>query len=98
MAALGEHERARDWARRALLLDPDNLLGRYNIACALAHDLGDHEGAIEALRPYFENTSSTTEVRHVEVDPDLDSLREDPRFIAMLASAKQRLGMAEAAG
>jgi adenylate cyclase len=97
LAALGEQERARDWARRALLLDPDNLLGRYNIACALAHDLGDREGAIEALQPYFENTGSTTEVRHLEVDPDLDSIRDDPRFKAMLASAKQRLGMAEAA-
>jgi adenylate cyclase len=97
LAALGDQERARDWARRALLLDPDNLLGRYNIACALAHDLGDREGAIEALQPYFENTGSTTEVRHLEVDPDLDSIRDDPRFKTMLASAKQRLGMAEAA-
>jgi adenylate cyclase len=97
LAVLGEHERARDWARRALLLDPDNLLGRYNIACALAHDLNDPEGALDALRPYFECTSSTTEIRHVEADPDLDSIRNDPRFQDMLASAKQRLGMAEAA-
>ena len=97
LAALGEDERARDWARRALLLDPDNLLGRYNIACALAHDLDDPEGAIEALRPYFEVTSSTTEIRHAEADPDLDSIRDDPRFKAMLAAAKERLGMVEAA-
>jgi adenylate cyclase len=97
LAALGEQERARDWARRALLLDPDNLLGRYNIACALAHDLDDPEGALEALVPYFELTSSTTEIRHAEADPDLDGIRQDPRFKTMLASAKQRLGMAEAA-
>jgi len=97
LAALGETERAREWSRRALLLDPDNLLGRYNIACALAHDLDDPEGALTALTPYFENTSSTTEIRHLEVDPDLNSIRSDPRFIAMLASAKQRLGMVEAA-
>jgi adenylate cyclase len=97
LAALGEHERARDWAQRALLLEPDNLLGRYNIACALAHELGDPEGAMQALQPYFEFTSSTTEIRHMEVDPDLDSIRDDPRFKAMLADAKQRLGMVEAA-
>jgi adenylate cyclase len=95
LAAMGDHERARDWARRALLLEPDNLLGRYNIACALAHELGDPEGALQALQPYFEFTSSTTEIRHVEVDPDLDPIRDDPRFKSMLASAKQRLGMAE---
>jgi adenylate cyclase len=97
LAALGDLERARDWARRALLLDPDNLLGRYNVACALAHELGDREGAINALQPYFELTSSTTEIRHAEVDPDLNSIRSDARFVEMLASAKQRLGMAAAA-
>jgi adenylate cyclase len=97
LAALGELERAREWSRRALLLDPDNLLGRYNIACALAHDLDDPEGALVALGPYFQNTSSTTEIRHLEVDPDLDSIRSDPRFVAMLSDAKQRLGMTEAA-
>ena len=59
--------------------------------------LDDPEGALAALPPYFENTSSTTEIRHLEVDPDLDSIRRDPRLIAMLASAKQRLGMVEAA-
>jgi adenylate cyclase len=97
LAALGDHERARDWAKRALLLEPDNLLGRYNVACALAHELGDPEGAIQALQPYFELTSSTTEIRHAEVDPDLDSVRNDTRFIEMLAAARQRLGMAAAA-
>ena len=97
LAALGEQERARDWARRALLLDPDNLLGRYNIACALVHDLDDAEGGIEALQPYFELTSSTTEIRHAEADPDLDPIRDDPRFKQMLAAAKKRLRIQEAA-
>jgi len=97
LAALGEQERARDWARRALLLDPDNLLGRYNIACALAHDLDDPEAAIEALEPYFELTSSTTEIRHADVDPDLDPIRDDPRFKQMLATAKRRLRIEETA-
>jgi adenylate cyclase len=97
LGVLGEEDRARDWIRRALLLDPDNLLGRYNIACVLAADLDDGEGALHALQPYFENTSSTTEIRHLEVDPDLDPIRENPRFKEMLASAKQRLGMAAAA-
>ena len=95
LGALGEEDRAREWIRRALMLDPENLLGRYNIACVLASDLEDHDGAIEALKPYFERTSSTTEIRHLEADPDLDPIRQDPRFKDMLAGAKQRLGMAE---
>ena len=97
LAVLGERERAKDWVRRALLLDPDNLMGRYNIACALAQDLNDFEGAIDALEPYFECTSSPTEVRHAEADPDLEPIRADPRFGNMVAAAKKRLGITVAA-
>ena len=35
--------------------------------------------------------AETTEIRHLEADPDLDSIRDDSRFKTMLASAKQRL-------
>lgn len=96
LGALGEQDRAREWIRRALMLDPDNLLGRYNIACVLVSDLADHDGAIDALKPYFERTNSTTEIRHVEADPDLEPIRNDPRFTKMLASAKERLGLTTA--
>ena len=93
---LGEEDRAREWIRRALLLDPDNLNMRYNIACTLVVDFGDEEEAIETLEPFFERINSTVWVRHVDADPDLDAIRDDPRFQAMLVSTKQRLGMAEA--
>lgn len=36
-------------------------------------------------------------IRHLEIGPDLDSIRNDPRFKDMLANTKARLGMAEAA-
>jgi adenylate cyclase len=97
LAASGERDRSRDWARRALLLDPDNLLTRYNMACTLARYLDDAEGALDVLQPYFERTSSTTELRHLEADPDLDPIREDARFKKMLAGAKQRLAIPSAA-
>lgn len=35
LAALGEVERAKEWAGRATLLDPENLNMRYNFACTL---------------------------------------------------------------
>jgi adenylate cyclase len=93
LTVLGDSDRARDWVQRALLMDPDNLLVRYNLACSLALELGDPEGALEALRPVFDGVASKTLIRHFEVDPDLDPIRDDPRFKDMLAGAKKRLGL-----
>ena len=97
LSVCGDKDRAREWVRRALLLDPDNLSMRYNVACSLALDLADQAGAMDALQPYFEKVQSRTHIRHLEADPDFDSIREEPRFKEMLASARQRLGMAQAA-
>ena len=93
LAILGEDKRARDWIDRALLLDPDNTLTRYNLACALALRLKDGERALEVLGPYFQQEVSPDQIKHLEVDPDLDIIREDPRFEQMLSDAKQRLGI-----
>jgi hypothetical protein len=38
---------------------------------------------------------SVTFIRHLEADPDMDSIRDEPRFKEMLAAAKGRLGMTE---
>jgi adenylate cyclase len=94
LSMFGDAERARDWIARALLLDPDNLSMRYNLACSLAHELGDPKAAIDTLQLFFEKVNSPMHIRHLEVDPDLDGIRNDPRFKDMLAGAKQRLGIA----
>jgi len=93
LAVLGQHERARDWIERALLLEPDNISMRYNLACALVVDIKDHDAAIELLGPYFERVVSPTQVKHMDADPDLNPIRGDPRFIEMLMAAKERLGI-----
>jgi adenylate cyclase len=94
LAIVGEHQRARDWITRALLMDPDNIIMRYNLACALSANLKDVDRAIEVLEPYFAKTVSATHIRHADVDPDLNPLRNDERFLKMTAAAKQRLGIA----
>ena len=97
LVRLDDEERAREWIRRALLLDPDNLNMRYNVSCAFVVDFHDNDAAIEVLELFFDRVNSTIWMRHVDADPDLDLIRGDPRFKEMLAAAKKRLGLSEAA-
>ncbi len=97
LATMGEAERAKDWIGRALLIDPDNMNARYNFSCALATRLKDPDAALELLGPFFE-TVATGFLNHTKTDPDLDPLRDDPRFKAMVAAAEKRLVAASGGG
>jgi adenylate cyclase len=93
---LGDLDRGKDWVERALLLDPDNLLVRYNAACALTFRRADLEGALDLLEIYFERLESPGNIHHSEIDPDMDAVRDHPRFKTMMSGARKRLGMEEA--
>ncbi|HEX3677104.1 MAG TPA: TIR domain-containing protein [Sphingomicrobium sp.] len=92
LAALGEQDRAREWMERALLIDPDNLNMRYNFACAFARDFGDRDAAIRMLASSLSKIKGS--IGAAEFDPDLSSIRDDPRFKKIIADAKERLGIA----
>ena len=92
---MGEIERGKDWTQRALLLDPGNLSIRYNVACSLTFRNSDPEGALELLEEYFERIDSPGQIRHVEIDPDMDRVRNDARFKVMIGAARKRLGIDE---
>ena len=91
LVVLGQADRAKEWVGRAALLDPDNVSTLYNLSCALNCELGDQEAALDMLQRFFERLNSTTILKHLHVDPDLDSVRDHPRFKAMLAAATERL-------
>jgi adenylate cyclase len=90
LAVLGEAERAREWADRALLIDPDNMVMRYNFACAFVVHLTDADAALTMLGPVVQKATPIF-LDHVKIDPDLDPIRDDLRFAAMIASAEARL-------
>jgi adenylate cyclase len=92
LAALGEVDRARALAERALLIAPENARMRYNFACGMSCFVGDNTAALELLQPMFEECTAGL-LRHVVHDPDLAPLRDDPRFVAMITAAAERLGM-----
>ena len=93
LAVLGEGDRSREWIERGLLLDPDNLSMRYNLACTLTVALHDDEAALDVLQHYFEIVNTAPQIKHTEADPDFVRIRETARFQAMLEATKERLGI-----
>ncbi len=81
LCRVGRTEEGLSWGKRALELDPKDAGVRYNVACLYAVQ-GEVDRALdcleEALRVGFGNRE------WLERDPDLDSLRGDPRFHALL--------------
>jgi non-specific serine/threonine protein kinase len=82
LARIGENERAYDWARRALAIEPEETSILYNVACVYAL-LGRTEDAISCLGKMMEH--GTFYKNWAAKDSDLDSLRSDPRFQALLS-------------
>ncbi len=93
LVALGETERAKEWAMRALLLDPDNMNLRYNLGCSMV-DLGDFDAAMDLLEPTFQKAQPQGLV-WMKNDSDLDPIKDMPRFKANIAAAEARLAQAE---
>lgn len=89
-AAVGNAERAREWIDRALLLDPDNMYMRYNLAWPVLAFFGDEEGALDLLEPALEKAGKTL-ISLAEADRNLDTIRDHPRFQHLLESARERV-------
>ncbi|UCD23034.1 MAG: protein kinase [Gemmatimonadota bacterium] len=81
LARLGEREKSIQWAGRAVAIDPTDAVILYAVACVYAI-VGLRDEAIAyldgAVRAGFGNFG------WIENDPDLDSIRDDPRYMAIL--------------
>jgi adenylate cyclase len=94
-AALGNAERAREWIDRALLLDPENMYMRYNLAWPVLAFFDDKEQALDLLEPALASAGKNL-ISLAAADRNLDPLRGDPRFRRMLAAAMDRNSLSRA--
>jgi adenylate cyclase len=77
LSSLGDTGRAREWAKRAVAMEPDDSAVLYNVACVYAL-LGLHDSAIDCLERAVQNGFGHWDwIAH---DSDLDPLRGHPRF------------------
>jgi TolB-like protein/Flp pilus assembly protein TadD len=81
----GQIERALEWSRRAESLYPNDMGVIINGACNRAKS-GLKDEALDLLELMFNKGWGKKD--WVENDPDYDSLRAEPRFIAMMAKLK----------
>ncbi|MGB6993185.1 MAG: tetratricopeptide repeat protein, partial [Thermoanaerobaculia bacterium] len=79
---LGEREKAIKWAEKATAIDPDNPSVLYNVACVYSQ-LGELERGIDCLEKSI--TTGMGQKEWIENDPDLDPLRDNERFQALLS-------------
>ncbi len=85
---LGEGERAKRWADRIELFDPENARLRYNVACGLA-GLGEAEAVCDLLDKVVDRVSGGW-LEWIEKDNSLDPIRDHPRFIGLMEILRAR--------
>ena len=90
LAALGDRERTREWVKRAMLMDPENITMRWNLTCALSRYLEDVDGAIDLLESFVDRAPPPL-IKYLRLDPDLDPLRSSPRFETLVSDAEKSL-------
>jgi TolB-like protein/Flp pilus assembly protein TadD len=81
LVGLGKCEQGLEWAKRALMIDPDEPMVLYNVACIQSLG-GQLEEAMDSLERAVR--SGLTQRGWIEHDSNLDPLRPHPRYQALL--------------
>jgi len=81
LASIGQPGKAREWAKRAVAMEPEDSAVLYNVACVYAQ-LGLKDSAIDCLEQAIKNGFGHWE--WIEHDSDLDALRDHARFKSLM--------------
>jgi adenylate cyclase len=82
LASLGHTDRAREWADRALFIDPNDLNAQYNAACTYSL-LGELDRSIDLLEPILRMYGGHMR-SWFKNDSDFDPIRTHPRYPDLL--------------
>jgi tetratricopeptide (TPR) repeat protein len=82
LSSTGDAAKARQWAKRAVAMEPDDSAVLYNVACVYSL-LGLADSALDSLEQAVANGFGHWD--WLVNDSDLDPLRAHPRFTALLA-------------
>ncbi len=86
LLALGRTEEALSWGERALAIDPHDQATLYNVAC-LYSNARRIQRAVDLLEQAVD--AGFAQKQWIEHDGDLDPLRNEPRFKALLKRMKK---------
>lgn len=90
---LGRDDEAIAWADSIIVADPLDAGNWYDKACLLSRMNKKEEGAISALRKTFE--LGFRRIKHLELDDDMDNIREMPEFKAIVDEYTAKLKVEE---
>jgi adenylate cyclase len=79
--ALGERERGLEWAQRAYVLDPEDAMLLYNLACIFSMAAREEE-ALDFLERSVR--SGMNRLTWLQNDSNLDAIRSHARFQAVV--------------
>jgi adenylate cyclase len=91
LVELGDLARAKEWAQVAASMESADPRTHYNLGCLFAL-LGEADLAIAHVERSIQEGGAKVKINWMRQDPDLDALREDPRFEAVLAKYEQGEG------
>jgi len=91
---LGDNERAKEWISQALIVEPDDAVNHFNLACSLAQ-IGEIDWALDLLESATGKMSALGVVPWLKNDSDLMPLRGHPRYQALLAREEARSAVAQ---
>jgi adenylate cyclase len=89
LANLGETERAKEWALRAMTIESEDEWDNYELACAFAL-VNEVDRALDYLERYADEMPPER-INWVKRDPDLTRLHDHPRFQALVERSEAKL-------